>query len=89
MCELQLILAQCTDVTLRNAPMADYDSHCKNNTGISVSQQNIAGNPNGTSTAPGPSGTSAAPSQKTGAASHVKVASWAMGAVGVAGLAML
>jgi hypothetical protein len=89
MCELQLTFTQCTDVTLRNAPMADYDSHCKNNTGISVSQQNISGNPNGTTTSPSASGTSAATPQKTGAASHVKVASWAMGAVGVAGLALL
>jgi hypothetical protein len=69
--------------------MSDYDSHCKNNSGISVSQQNISGNPNGTTTNPGASGTSAATPQKTGAASQAKAASWIMGAVGVAGLALL
>ncbi|KAH7075508.1 hypothetical protein BKA63DRAFT_442432 [Paraphoma chrysanthemicola] len=87
-------LYQCTDVTLRTATLSqsDYDSHCKNNTGIAISQENIPGNPNGTNTAsPSASGSRAAasPSATPGAASHVKAASWAIGVVGAAGLALL
>jgi len=84
-------LYQCTDVTLRSSPLSDYNDHCSNNTGITISQENMSGNPNGTETAnESPSGTApAAPSDTTGAASHVKAASWALGAVGAAGLALL
>ncbi|KAF2024345.1 hypothetical protein EK21DRAFT_78939 [Setomelanomma holmii] len=89
-------LYQCTDVTLRTATLSqsDYSSHCQNNTGVTVSQQNISGNPNGTSTSTANptasgSGAAASPSASHGAASGVKAASWAMGAVGVAGLALL
>ncbi|KAH7398873.1 hypothetical protein DE146DRAFT_677984 [Phaeosphaeria sp. MPI-PUGE-AT-0046c] len=89
-------LYQCTDVTLRSSSLSqsDYSSHCKNNTGIEISQQNIPGNPNGTSSgdhsghSPSPSG-SATPAAKPGAASNVKVSSWALGAVGMVGLALL
>ncbi|KAF1917020.1 hypothetical protein BDU57DRAFT_475959 [Ampelomyces quisqualis] len=87
-------LYQCTDVTLRSASLStsDYDSHCKNGTNIEISQQNISGNPNGTSTedhSPSGSAGAATPSPTPGAASHVKAASWAMGFIGVAGLALL
>ncbi|EAT85315.1 hypothetical protein HBI56_072260 [Parastagonospora nodorum] len=84
-------LYQCSDVTFRSNSLSqsDYDSHCKNNTGIAVSQQGMSGNPNGTSSGTPSSSGSAAASSPTGAASHVKAASWLMGAVGAAGLALL
>jgi hypothetical protein len=89
---MQLIRLQCTDVTLRSSALSSYTDHCKNNTNIAISQENMSGNPNGTSMATSPSGSAAAAAASaspTGAASHVKAASWALGAVGVAGLALL
>jgi hypothetical protein len=74
---------------------SDYNDHCKNNTGVKVSQENISGNPNGTSTG----GDDAEPSSTTsgggsspaatGAATQAKVVSWMLGAAGVVGMAML
>lgn len=90
---------KCADVKLVNTPLSqsDYSNDCKNNTGIKVSQDNISGNPNGTSTdasssaspSSSSSATAASPSSSTGAAAQVKAASWVLGAVGVAGIAML
>jgi hypothetical protein len=81
-------------VTLRTSALSqsDYSSHCKNATNIEISQQNISGNPNGTSSEgskPTTSGGAAASSPTPGAASHIKAASWAVGAVGAVGLALL
>lgn len=81
-------------MTLRSSALSqsDYDSHCRNNTGIAISQQNLSGNPNGTtsdSTSSSKSGSAAAATPTKGAASHMKAASWVMGAVGAAGLALL
>jgi hypothetical protein len=90
--EGELTITQCVDVTLRTATLSqsDYSSHCKNGTGIEVSQQNISGNPNGTTSgSPTTSGSAAASSPTKGAASHIKAASWAVGAVGAVGLALL
>jgi hypothetical protein len=89
-----LTVTQCTDVTLRSAALSqsDYSQNCKNATNIEISQQNISGNPNGTSSdghSPSASGSAAASSPTPGAASHVKAASWAVGAVGAVGLALL
>lgn len=85
-------LYQCADITLVNTPLSssDYSSHCKN-ASTSVTQQNIAGNPNETSTeTPTSSATTAASSKPSkGAATQAKAVSWAMGAVGLAGIAML
>jgi hypothetical protein len=84
---------QCADVTLVNTPLSesDYSTNCKNNTGIKVSNQNIAGNPNGTATesTPSSSASAAASSTPTGAATQAKAISWVLGAVGFAGLALL
>jgi hypothetical protein len=93
-----LIRPQCADVNLVSTTLSqsDYSSHCQNNTGVSVTQMNISGNPNGTSgtsTASGSasgSGAAASPtaSSHSGAA-QAKAASWVVGAVGLVGLAML
>ncbi|KAF3048001.1 hypothetical protein E8E12_005723 [Didymella heteroderae] len=91
-------LYQCSDVNMVNTPLSqsDYSSNCQNGTGVSVSQMNISGNPNGTSgtstvsgSASG-SGAAASPtaSSHSGAA-QAKAASWVVGAVGLVGLAML
>ncbi|ORY18710.1 NAC domain-domain-containing protein [Clohesyomyces aquaticus] len=70
-------LYQCADVTLTTQTV-DLSSHCKNNTGVKVTSQNIQGNPNGTTTAsPSTSASGAAASaSKTGIAAHPTVASW-------------
>lgn len=74
---------------------SDINSNCKNNTGVKVSQENISGNPNGTSSeggssASGTSGAAASPTSSPAAApAQVKAASWVLGAVGLAGMAML
>ncbi|KAL6710645.1 hypothetical protein ACN47E_007702 [Coniothyrium glycines] len=87
-------LYQCADVTLVNTPISstDFNNNCKNGS-TSITQQNISGNPNGTSTtaASGSSSASAAAASptQTGAASQMKAVSWALGAVGLAGMAML
>jgi hypothetical protein len=74
---------------------SDFNDHCKNNTGVKVSQENISGNPNGTSTDGGhaeasstSSGGASSPAE-TGAAAQAKVVSWMLGAAGVVGMAML
>jgi hypothetical protein len=92
--QVELIIPQCTDVTLRSAALSqsDYSQNCKNATNIEISQQNISGNPTGTSSdgnSPSASGSAAAASPTPGAASHVKAASWAVGAVGAVGLVLL
>lgn len=86
-------LYQCADVTLVDDVLSqsDYDNHCKNNTGVKVSQENISGNPNGTSTGdaePSSASGSASP-DATGAATQAKAISWMLGAAGLAGMAML
>jgi hypothetical protein len=95
-----LTQTQCTDVNLVSAALSesDYSTNCKNGSGVSVSQQNIPGNPNGTSTSASGSasasgsgsGAAASPTaSSTGDAAQAKAASWALGAVGLVGLAML
>jgi hypothetical protein len=89
-----LTTLQCADVTLVNTALSqtDYASNCKNNTGIKVSNENISGNPNGTSTESTPSSSasgSAASAKPTGAASQAKAVSWVLGAVGLVGIALL
>ncbi|KAI8934764.1 hypothetical protein NX059_008452 [Plenodomus lindquistii] len=90
-------LYSCADVTLVNTPLSssDFSNNCKNGS-TTVSQQNIAGNPNETTTAEtsgsaSGSASAAAPSAtaSTGAASQAKAVSWVIGAVGLAGMAML
>lgn len=89
---------QCADVNMVNTPLSqsDYSSNCQNGTGVSVTQMNISGNPNGTSgssTASGSaSGSSAAASPTASShsgAAQAKAVSWVVGAAGLVGLAML
>ncbi|KAF1852097.1 uncharacterized protein K460DRAFT_325687 [Cucurbitaria berberidis CBS 394.84] len=86
-------LYQCADVKLVNTQLSqtDYNNNCKNNTNVRVSQENISGNPNGSSTnaSPSTSATGATPSSSKGAAAQAKAVSWVLGAVGLAGMAML
>ncbi|EDU48299.1 hypothetical protein PtrSN002B_006793 [Pyrenophora tritici-repentis] len=85
-------LYQCADVILVNNKLSqsDFSTNCQNNTGIKVTQENIPGNPNGTSTDSSPSSPrSAQPTGATGAAGQVKVVSWVLGAAGVVAMAML
>ncbi|KAB2103817.1 hypothetical protein AG0111_0g8111 [Alternaria gaisen] len=87
-------LYQCADVTLVNNAQINFSEDCKNQTGMSVTQENISGNPNGTSStdaspSSATSGGAASATPTTGAATQAKVASWALGAVGLAGMALL
>jgi nascent polypeptide-associated complex subunit beta len=76
-----------------NNAQINFADNCKNQTGISVTQENISGNPNGTSTETSPSsassGAAASATPSTGAAAQSKVVSWVLGAVGLAGMALL
>lgn len=74
---------------------SDFSTNCKNGS-TTVSQENISGNPNGTTTATASASGSASKSAaaasstaSTGAAAQVKAASWVLGAMGLAGMAML
>jgi hypothetical protein len=83
---------QCADVTLVNTAEIDFDDNCKNQTSMKVTQENIPGNPNGTETETTPSsasGSAASSTPTTGAAVQAKAISWALGAVGLAGIALL
>lgn len=83
-------LYACTDITFTDTPLssADYDTNCKNSTGVSASFVGGA-NPNGTaSTASGTSAsgsTGASATSKGAAAQKTMMAGWALGAVGVIG----
>ncbi|KAL1792569.1 hypothetical protein ACET3X_009076 [Alternaria dauci] len=72
-------LYQCADVTLVNNAQINFNDNCKNQTGMSVTQENISGNPNGTSTDESPSsatsGAAASSTPTTGAATQAKAAS--------------
>lgn len=90
-------LFQCADVTLVNTPLSssDYSNNCKN-ASTSVTQENISGNPNETSSgetggSASGSGSAAAasPTASPAAASQAKAVSWVLGAVGLAGMALL
>lgn len=89
-----LMFHQCADVTLTNTPLSesDYSDHCKNGTGVKVTQENMPGNPNGTSSddssTPTASGAGSSTSP-TGAAAHPTAISWILGAAGLAGMALL
>jgi nascent polypeptide-associated complex subunit beta len=80
-------------VTLVNNAQINFEDNCKNQTGMTVTQENISGNPNGTSTDTSPSsassGAAASATPTTGAAVQAKAVSWALGAVGLAGMALL
>ncbi|KAH7392567.1 hypothetical protein BKA66DRAFT_524762 [Pyrenochaeta sp. MPI-SDFR-AT-0127] len=92
-------LYQCADVTLVNTQLSadDFSKNCKNATNLRVSQENIPGNPNGTSTedhsshsaSPTASSTARPAASSTGAAPQVKIVSWGLGAVGLVGMVML
>lgn len=90
-------LYQCADVTLRTATLSqsDYNSHCTNQTNSKVTSENIQGNPNETSNGHSGHGSSASPSgaatttSSRGFAAHQTAATWAMGAIGIAGMALL
>jgi hypothetical protein len=87
-------LYQCADVTLRTAPLStdDYGSHCRNNSGIKITSENIRGNPNETTEAnpsASASGGATSPTSSPGFAPQQTLATWAFGAVGLAGLALL
>jgi nascent polypeptide-associated complex subunit beta len=74
---------------------SDYGTNCKNGSGVSVTQQNISGSPNGTastsaSASASGSGAAASPSAShTGDAAQAKAVSWVLGAVGLVGLTLL
>lgn len=83
-------------MTLKTGSLSqsDISSHCNNNTGIKVTQENISGNPNETTggsdqNSPTASGAAATASPTGGVAAHPAAATWLMGAIGVAGLALL
>ncbi|KAJ8107621.1 hypothetical protein OPT61_g8736 [Boeremia exigua] len=91
-------LYQCSDVNLVNTALSqsDFSSNCKNGTGVSVTQENLSGNPNDTSSTQTTSGSASASgaaasptASTTGGAAQAKAAPWVLGAVGVVGLAML
>lgn len=96
---LQSILAnhvKCGDITFVNSTLSesDYKDHCQNSTGVKVTQENMSGQPNGTTSggdAPSStqSGGSAGSTAKPGAATHATAGSWLLGAVGVAAFALL
>ncbi|EUC50472.1 hypothetical protein COCMIDRAFT_922 [Bipolaris oryzae ATCC 44560] len=83
---------------------SEFQDNCKNNTGVKVTQENISGNPNSTATGAGGSddgddddkptasssgsGSAASPTAAS-AATHVQAISWVLGAIGLAGIAML
>ncbi|KAF2281408.1 uncharacterized protein EI97DRAFT_368152 [Westerdykella ornata] len=89
---------QCADVKLVNTVSEDLAQHCNNGT-IKITEENIKGNPNETSSSePAPSGSSpseGAPAATTSApapgmaAQHLTAVSWLLGVVGVVGFAML
>lgn len=90
-------LYQCADVTLVNTPLSssDYSDNCKN-ASTSVTQENISRNPNETATeetsgSASGSGSAAAasPTASPAAASQAKAVSWVLGAIGLAGAALL
>lgn len=94
----KLIRSKCADVNLVSTTLSqsEYSAECKNGTGVSVSQQGISGNPNGTSStntaSASGSGSGAASSptaSPTGGAAQAKAASWVLGAAGIVGLALL
>lgn len=90
-------LYQCADVTLRTASLSqsDYNSHCTNQTGSKITAENVQGNPNGTSSdhsghsSQTSAGAAATTTSSRGYAAHQTAASWVMGAIGVAGIALL
>ena len=91
-------MTKCADVTLVDTALSqsDYNSHCTNGTNVKVTQENISGNPNGTSsdtpssTSPAASGTAqTAAASPTGAAAHATAISWTFGALSVLGFALL
>ncbi|KAF2131057.1 hypothetical protein P153DRAFT_365664 [Dothidotthia symphoricarpi CBS 119687] len=86
-------LYQCADVVFVDTPLSttEYSDHCKNNTGSKVVQENISGNPNGTAASTTASATSSvsAAASAGAAAAQATAASWVLGVIGMAGLAML
>ncbi|CAI6339247.1 unnamed protein product [Periconia digitata] len=81
-------LYQCADVTFTNITLSQSDNHCANNTNVKVTQENMPGNPNGTSSGTGTSSETPGPNPSS-AAAHATAAGWLLGAVGAAGLALL
>ncbi|KAF2418006.1 hypothetical protein EJ08DRAFT_574293, partial [Tothia fuscella] len=84
-------LYQCADVTFVDAPLStsDYDSHCKNSTGVSASF-NGGAFPNGTSGASTASsgtarGSAASTATSKALAAQQTLAGWALGAMGLVG----
>lgn len=83
-------------MTLKTAQLSesDFNSHCKNNTGVRVTAQNVSGNPNETSHGDhdhdhSASGSAASPTSSQGFAPQQTAATWILGAAGLAGLALL
>ncbi|KAF1966201.1 hypothetical protein BU23DRAFT_487231 [Bimuria novae-zelandiae CBS 107.79] len=88
-------LYQCGDVTFVNTKLSesDYNNHCQNSTGVKVTQENMSGQPNGTTSGgdtPSQSsgGAAASATAAPGAAAHA-TSSWVLGAVGMAAFAFL
>ena len=85
-------IAQCSDVTFTNTKLSesDYSSHCQNSTGVKVTQQNMSGQPNGTTSGgSSPSSPSGSASPTKGAAAHATAGAWVVGAAGMAAFALL
>lgn len=85
---------QCGDITFVNKTLSesDFNDHCKNKTGVRITQQNMSGYPNGSSSGSGGNeqGSSGSPPPKQpGAATHATVSSWMLGAVGVMAFALM
>lgn len=85
-------IGQCGDVTFVNTKLSesDYSSHCQNSTGVKVTQQNMSGQPNGTTSGGStPASSSSSPSATKGAAAHATAGAWVLGAAGIAAFALL
>jgi hypothetical protein len=89
---LLLTFSQCGDVTFVDTTLSssDYDSHCQNSTGVRVTQENMSGQPNGTTSGgTSASSPSSSPSSTPGAATRATAGAWAVGAAGMAAFALL
>ncbi|KAL1605366.1 hypothetical protein SLS60_004914 [Paraconiothyrium brasiliense] len=87
-------ISKCGDVTFINNTLSssDYNSHCQNSTNVKVTQENMSGQPNGTTSGGSSpsSSTGSSPSSTPGAATHATAGtSWILGAAGVAAFALL
>lgn len=86
---------KCGDITFVETRLSEseYNSHCQNSTGVRVTQQNMEGQPNGTtsggSSPSQTSGGASATTAKPGVAAHATAGTWLLGVAGMVALALL